>query len=117
LPRDTISLEEAIDFIHSSGGYAQIAHPLNIPVNFNNLIDKLDHWISLGIDGIEAVHSGSKRNMTKRLLQYGTKKGCIITGGSDFHGANKPKIKLGRTVKVGIISDDFLPRELLPIKR
>ena len=119
LPRETISLEAAIDFIHSCGAYAIVAHPLNIPVNFNALLEKIDNWLASGIDGIdgidgiEAVHSGSKRNMTKRLLKYGKEKGCMITGGSDFHGENKLYIKLGRTAKLGIISDEFLPEELL----
>ncbi|MCK5197352.1 MAG: PHP domain-containing protein [Spirochaetales bacterium] len=113
LPRETIFLEEAIDFIHNCGAYAIVAHPLNTPVNFNALLEKIDNWLASGIDGIEAVHSGSKRNMTKRLLIYGKEKGCMITGGSDFHGKNKPYIKLGKTEKLGIISDEFLPDELL----
>jgi hypothetical protein len=113
LPREIISLEAAIDFIHSCGAYAIVAHPLNIPVNFNALLEKVDNWLALGIDGIEAVHSGTKRNMTKRLLKYGKEKGCIITGGSDFHGNNKPYIKLGKTIKSGAISDEYLPAELL----
>ncbi len=113
LPRKTISLETAIKFIHNSGAHAIVAHPLNIPVNFNKLLEKLDQWLSMGIDGIEVVHSGTKRNMTKRLLKYATEKGCIITGGSDFHGDNKPQIKLGRTLKLGKILDEFLPEELV----
>lgn len=114
LPRETISMEAAIDFIHNCGAYAIVAHPLNTPVNFNALLEKIDNWLASGIDGIEAVHSGTKRNMTKRLLKYGKDKGCMITGGSDFHGKNKPYIKLGKTAKLGIISDEFLPEELLP---
>ncbi len=113
IPRKTISLETAINFIHKSGAHAIIAHPLNIPVNFNSLIEKLDYWLSMGIDGIEVVHSGSKSNMAKRLIKYSQEKGCIITGGSDFHGQNKPQIKLGKTKKMGIITDNFLPEELL----
>lgn len=112
LPRETIPLEAAIEFIHNCGAYAIVAHPLNTPVNFNTLLKKLDQWISLGVDGIEAVHSGTKRNMTKRLLNYGKVKGCMITGGSDFHGNNKPQIKLGKTREFGVISDEYLPEEL-----
>lgn len=111
--RKTISLETAIDFIHKSGGYAIIAHPLNIPVNFIALLEKLEYWLSMGIDGIEVVHSGSKNNMTKRLLKFANEKDCIISGGSDFHGQNKPLIKLGKTKKMGIITDNFLPENLL----
>jgi len=112
-PRETISLEKAIDFIHSAGAYAIIAHPLNMPVNFTVLLEKLNYWLSIGIDGIEAIHSGTKRNMTKRLLKYSTEKGCLITGGSDFHGKNKPQIKLGKTKKFGPVLDDYLPKEFL----
>ena len=112
LPRETISLEAAIEFIHSCGAYAIVAHPLNIPINFNTLLEKLDQWIALGVDGIEAVHSGTKRNMTKRLLKYGKEKSCMITGGSDSHGKNKPQIKLGKTREFGAISDEYLPEEL-----
>lgn len=113
IPRKTLSLDAAIGFIHSCGAYAIVAHPLAIPVNFNSLLEKLNLWIESGIDGIEAVHSGTKRNMTKRLLKYGKDKGCMITGGSDFHGENKTWIKLGETQKLGPISDEYLPEELL----
>lgn len=113
LPRETVSLESAIEFIHNAGAYAIVAHPLNIPVNFKVLLEKLDYWLSLGIDGIEVIHSGTKRNMTKRILKYSKEKDCLITGGSDFHGDNKPHIKLGRTAKLGKITDNFLPEELL----
>ncbi len=113
LPRETISLSEAIDFIHCSGGKAIIAHPMNIPVNFSALIEKIDAWVAAGIDGIEAVHSGARRNLTNRLIKYGEKNDLLITGGSDFHGLNKPRIKIGRTQEHGIIGDEFLPCELL----
>ncbi len=113
VPREMISLEEAVDFIHNCGGYALVAHPLNIAVNFSTLLEKIDNWLDLGIDGIEGMYSGAKRNMTKRLLKYARAKGCLITGGSDFHGTNKPHIKPGRTKKMGIITDEFLPMELM----
>jgi len=112
IPREMVSLEEAVDFIHNCSGYALIAHPLNIAVNFNTLLEKMDNWLNLGIDGFEGMYGGAKKNITKRLLNYGRAKGCLITGGSDFHGKNKPHIKLGKTKKMGIISDEFLPNEL-----
>jgi 3',5'-nucleoside bisphosphate phosphatase len=113
IKRETVSLEDTINFIHSSGAYAIIAHPLNIPVNFSTLLKKIDTWIDMGIDGVEAVHSGAKRNLTNRLLDYSLDKGCMITGGSDFHGKNKSHIKLGKTRKAGKISDEYLPGELI----
>ncbi len=112
IPREMVSLEEAVDFIHNCSGYALIAHPLNIAVNFNTLLEKMDNWLDMGIDGFEGMYGGAKKNITKRLLNYGRAKGCLITGGSDFHGKNKPHIKLGKTKKMGIISDEFLPNEL-----
>jgi len=113
IPREMISLEEAIDFIHNCRGLAIIAHPLNIAVNFNTLLEKIDNWLDLGIDGFEGMYGSAKKNITQRLLNYGRAKGCLITGGSDFHGKNKPDIKQGRTKKMGVITDDFLPKELM----
>ncbi len=113
IPRETITLTEAIDFIHSCGGKAIIAHPLNIPVNFTVLLEKIERWLAAGIDGIEAVHSGARRNLTKRLISYGEKKGVLITGGSDFHGVNKPGIKMGKTKELGEIGDEYLPEYFL----
>ena len=91
--RKTVPLEEAIDAIHNDGGLAIIAHPYEYdglkPIdNFlQEVIDK--------IDGIECFHPSANPEQSKQLVEIATKHNKLITGGSDFHGDNKPDINLG----------------------
>lgn len=95
VPREKITPFGAIDLIRSGGGLSCFAHPVLCHMNY----DRLDAFVRAlaehGLTGIEAVYStylpGDERNM-KRLAE---KYGLLITGGSDFHGSNKPLIQLG----------------------
>lgn len=85
-------LYEGIDAIHSCGGLAVIAHfyeykKPDFEEFFGDTIQK--------IDGIEAYHSKHSREQTDRLIEIANKYGKLITGGSDYHGAVKPNVKLG----------------------
>ena len=49
-----------------------------------------------GLQAIEAFHSDHSRADTERYLALSRKYGLKVTGGSDFHGENKPNVFLGR---------------------
>ena len=49
-----------------------------------------------GLMGIEVYYTEHSPEFTKVLLEYAKEFGFLVTGGSDFHGENKPDIKLGR---------------------
>ena len=93
--REKITPFEAIDLIHTGGGLAYFAHPVLCHMNY----DRLDFFIKSmkehGLTGIEAVYStyypGDERNMKRFAEKYN----LLISGGSDFHGSNKPAIQLG----------------------
>ncbi len=95
VPREKITPYAAIDLIHSGGGLAYFAHPILCHMNF----DRLDAFVKSlkehGLTGLEAVYStympGDERNIRRLAEKYD----LLISGGSDFHGANKPFIKLG----------------------
>lgn len=95
VPRDKITPFEAIDLIHTGGGLAYFAHPLLCHMNQDRLSAFVGSLKEHGLTGLEAIYStyspGDERNM-KRLAE---KYGLLISGGSDFHGANKPYIHLG----------------------
>lgn len=88
--RKTVPLLEAIDAIHKDGGLAVIAHPYeykdigSIDKFLNNIIGK--------IDGIECFHPSASTSNSKHLVEYANRYNKLITGGSDFHGDNKPDI-------------------------
>ncbi len=77
-----ISVKEAIDMIHESGGIAVLAHP--------GLLKKMDDVINLsitnGIDGIEVFHPKNPKYVEKKLYEIAFKNNLAITGGTDFHG-------------------------------
>ncbi|MDR7856204.1 PHP domain-containing protein [Tissierella sp.] len=79
--RYKISIKETISLIKNAGGIAVLAHP-------GLLKDKniIDYCISLGIDGLECIHSKHSKSVVENLSIIARANNLIITGGSDFHG-------------------------------
>lgn len=95
VPRPKTTPQEGISLIHHAGGLAFLAHPILYHMSAVSL-DRLTRLLTAsGLDGIEALYScyqpGDERNMRRLAEKYG----LLISGGSDFHGANKPPISLG----------------------
>ncbi len=95
VPREKISPFEAIDLIHLGGGLAFFAHPVLCHMNHDRLRFFVRDLKAAGLTGMEAVYSmnspGDERNMKKLAQEFH----LLISGGSDFHGENKPYIHLG----------------------
>ena len=51
-----------------------------------------------GLMGMECLYSGYDEAMSGYLLRLAAEYGLLPTGGSDFHGTNKPHIALGRGI-------------------
>ncbi len=84
------SIDEAIDTIHEAGGLAVIAHPHLIKPQ--KLVKALLH---LPFDGIECYYGAFSLQVQEQWLKVAKKHNLLVTGGSDFHGDNKPGIDLG----------------------
>ena len=67
-----------------------------------------------GLVGIEAWHSGARYGECIRLQALAESLGLIVTAGSDFHGANRKDVHLGRTTTNLPIEDRFFTDNLLP---
>lgn len=95
VPREKITPFEAIDLIHLGGGLAFFAHPVLCHMNHDRLRFFVRDLKASGLTGMEAVYSmnspGDERNMKKLAQEFH----LLISGGSDFHGENKPYIHLG----------------------
>lgn len=87
-----ISLKEALNMIHNSGGFAVIAHPGN---NLKEDLTVIDEIISEGIDGIEVFSTYHTSSQIQYFYNKAIKNNLIFTCGSDFHGKNKPNIQIG----------------------
>lgn len=84
-----------IDLIHAVGGKAILAHPYIYKFTNRNPFPMIEELAYNGLDGIEVIYPKHYDPEVHRLTQYCKGHGLIMTGGSDFHGDNKPDIKIG----------------------
>ena len=90
------ALSEAIARVRNAGGIPSIAHPVRVFRNDYARVDEmLRAMIPHGLNALEVYHSDHRPVDVQHYLGVAEKYGLAITGGSDFHGANKPKIHLG----------------------
>lgn len=95
VPREKVTPFQAIRLIHEGGGKAVLAHPLLYHMPPEEL-DKLTSLLTQnGLDGIEAIYSSNRGMDEINMRALARKYDLFITGGSDFHGANKPSIDMG----------------------
>lgn len=91
-----LSPKEGIDMISKAGGLAVVAHPKQMRVaDRNRLLDLFKEWKGYGLKGIEAYSSCQNKDEQKFWHEIANELGLIVTGGSDFHGKNKPDVDLG----------------------
>lgn len=92
--RITPTPKECIDLIHSGGGLAFLAHPTLYGLKPHQLTKLIKKLAGLGLDGIEAIHSIHSKQDEVFLRDLAIKNDLLISGGSDFHGSNKPNLEI-----------------------
>lgn len=93
--RQKTPAEEAVKMIHANGGAAILAHPLQYHLGHDGLWELVGTLKDTGLDGIECWYSTFTPADTRDILEIADRFGLLPSGGSDFHGANKPNISLG----------------------
>lgn len=97
---DGLGLEETIQVIHASHGFAVLAHPTRYDLSATNIRYLIEIFAQFGGDAIELppyIEAASTRQMVDRMIEQFNLK---VSVGSDFHGDNMPWIKLGNIPKV-----------------
>lgn len=104
--REEPTLAEGIRKIQEAGGLTSLAHPIRLGKrDLNEEEELVGKFAAMSLDAIEAYHSDHSPQDVARYLGYAQKFGLRVTGGSDFHGENKPSVRLGQAL---------VPTELLP---
>ena len=93
--RPKITPVEAVELIHRAGGTAILAHPCLYKMPREKLLGMTSEMVDAGLDGIEAIYSRNKGTDEADFTALAERYGLLLSGGSDFHGANKPDIHLG----------------------
>ena len=87
--------ETAIRLILGAGGIPVLAHPLLYHLSMQELEELAGELKEYGLAGIEAIYSTNLGLDESRMRRLARKMGLKISGGSDFHGKNKPLIEMG----------------------
>lgn len=93
--KKTISPEKAVSLILDAGGFPALAHPIQYKLGFRKTDGLVGALKEMGLRGIEVYYSSHTANDSLRLKEICRKYNLLPTGGSDFHGANKPDISIG----------------------
>lgn len=93
-PPKRISSYDCIRFIKSIGAVAVLAHPF-LDLKEAELRAFLPEAVEAGLDGMEVVYSKYSAETTATAFAVAEDFHICYSGGSDFHGGNKPDIALG----------------------
>lgn len=109
VPREKVTPAQAVQLILAAGGVPILAHPILYHMSDERLEHLTAELKEAGLLGIEAIYSTYKPHEERQIRTLAEKFDLLISGGSDFHGDNKPGLDLG--VGYGKL---FVPYSLLP---
>ncbi len=104
VPKYNFEPAAAIKLLHQAGGKAVLAHPCTLNRTAQSLTQYVDRLKASGLDGVEAYNSAHHPEEAAHYLALAQELGLWITGGSDYHGANKKNVELG----------EWQPRQMIP---
>lgn len=86
---------EAIELIRQAGGDAYLAH-LHLTKKSGDELERfLRRLIEAGLTGIEGYYTDYTAEMEREYRRLAKKYNLKLSGGTDFHGAFKPHIRIG----------------------
>jgi len=111
--RHDIPIQEAIERIREAGGVSSLAHPVRVAKNnWDTLARFVEELCGTGLQAIEVYHSDHSPENVSYYKSLADRFELGVTGGSDFHGANKPMISLGTGCRNNLNVPDELADKL-----
>jgi predicted metal-dependent phosphoesterase TrpH len=111
VPREELNPTEAARWIREAGGVPVVAHPGRFggsgTFRWDEAMAELQRQ---GLEGLEGYYGEFRASEQKYFLALAARLGMVVTGGSDYHGGNKPGLRLGRGRGGLHVPDDLLER-------
>ena len=98
--RSTPTVAEAIEVIHDAGGVAVWAHPFWNLDHDVEVLDTIDRFAALGLDGVEAFYVTHDERQTRLVAARCSELGLLTTGSADFHGPEHPRFNAFRNFEI-----------------
>lgn len=95
-PKEYLSPEAVMKALLDSQAFVALAHPFQYDLGDKGVEELISYLSDLGMKGLEVYHSSHNRLDSAKLQELAAKYRLLPTGGSDFHGSNKPDIAIGR---------------------
>lgn len=108
VPREKVTPAQAVELILQVGGIPILAHPPLYHMGRERLDGLVASLKDVGLMGIESLYSTYTNQDERDMMRLADKYDLLLSGGSDFHGANKPNLDLG--IGYGRL---FVPEEFL----
>lgn len=93
--RETLTPKTCIEVIRKSGGIPVLAHATLYGYGYleiHNLVGKLKGYGLMAMETIYSTYTPRQSEELRKICEYYK---LMKSGGSDFHGLNKPDIKIG----------------------
>jgi len=93
--RQRLDYKEVLSLLREAGAIAVIAHPVTLGISYTQLYCLVKEAIPCGLSGLEVYHH---KHTAKDIVAFKSivrELKLYSSGGSDFHGANKPRAQLG----------------------
>ena len=88
--RSTPTVAEAIALIHDAGGVAVWAHPFWDIDAAAAVLETIDRFAALGLDGVEAFYPSHDAEQAALIAARCAEHDLLTTGSADFHGPTHP---------------------------
>lgn len=112
--------DEALDLIKKSGGLSFLAHynkRIGLAGYTEDEIEKhVKYLISLGLNGIERYYPSYSHKDIEHVEYLINKYKLIPSGGTDFHGSNRPEITLGKGKNNFFVPDSIYENIILKLQ-
>jgi predicted metal-dependent phosphoesterase TrpH len=99
-PRTTPTIAEAIALVHDAGGLAVWAHPFWDIAHPDAVLDTIERFAKLGLDGVEAFYPTHDAVRAALIVERCAERGLLATGSADFHGPTHPRFNRFRAFEL-----------------
>ena len=110
VPRETVTPAEAVRTILRAHGVPVLAHPVLYHLPDAHLRALIEEMRAAGLIGIEAIYSTYTQEEERYIRRLAKEYGLTVSGGSDFHGENKPGLDLATGYGSLFVPEDVLER-------
>ncbi|MEA4973258.1 MAG: PHP domain-containing protein [Candidatus Metalachnospira sp.] len=108
--RDTLTPKNCIEAIRNSGGIPILAHATLYGFNYleiHSIVGELKKYGLMGMETLYSTYTQKQANEIRKICEHYN---LLKSGGSDFHGDNKPDIAIGKGRGNLKIPQDFVDK-------